>query len=118
MKALIIGGGIGGVSAAIALQRVGIEAVVFEQADTLREIGAGLSVWTNAVKALRKLGAGDSVLASGSIIERFEARNWQENQAGKTPVTDEVRGAVKQPPDFDERTVLTEELHKKHGVQG
>jgi thioredoxin reductase len=50
MKALIIGGGIGGLSAAIALRRVGIEGVVFEQADELREVGAGLSVWTNAVK--------------------------------------------------------------------
>ena len=85
MKALIIGGGIGGVSTAIALGRVGIEAVVFEQAGELREIGAGLSVWTNAVKALRKLGAGDSVLAGGSIIERFEARNWRGEVLGETP---------------------------------
>ncbi len=84
MKALIIGGGIGGVSAAVALRRVGIDAVVFEQADALREIGAGLSVWTNAVKALRKLGAGDSVLASGSIVERFEARNWRGEVLGET----------------------------------
>ena len=66
MKALIIGGGIGGVSAAIALRRVGIESVVFEQAEALREVGAGLSVWTNAVKALRKLGFGDAALATGS----------------------------------------------------
>ena len=85
MKALIIGGGIGGVSTAVALRRVGIDAVVFEQADALREIGAGLSVWTNAVKALRKLGAGDSVLASGSIVERFEARNWRGEVLGETP---------------------------------
>ncbi|MHB8524194.1 MAG: FAD-dependent monooxygenase [Limisphaerales bacterium] len=85
MKALIIGGGIGGVSTAVALQRVGIDAVVFEQADALREIGAGLSVWTNAVKALRKLGAGDSVLASGSIVEHFEARNWRGEVLGETP---------------------------------
>ena len=85
MKALIIGGGIGGVSTAVALRRVGIDAVVFEQADALREIGAGLTVWTNAVKALRKLGAGDSMLASGSIVERFEARNWRGEVLGKTP---------------------------------
>ena len=77
MKAVIIGGGIGGVSAAIALLRVGIEAVVFEQADALREVGAGLSLWTNAVEALRKLGAEEAVLATGSILERFEARTWQ-----------------------------------------
>jgi 2-polyprenyl-6-methoxyphenol hydroxylase-like FAD-dependent oxidoreductase len=84
MKALIIGGGIGGVSAAIALRRVGIEAVVFEQAGALREVGSGLTVWTNAVKALRKLGVQDAVLATGSILERFEARNWRGEVLGET----------------------------------
>ena len=46
------------------------------------------------------------------------ARNWQESRAGKTPATDALRGAVKLPSDFDERAALTEELQKKHGVQG
>jgi hypothetical protein len=46
------------------------------------------------------------------------ARNWQDTRAGKTPATDALRGAVKLPPDFDEQRVLTEELQKKHGVQG
>lgn len=49
---------------------------------------------------------------------RVMARNWQESKAGKTQVTDALRGAVKLPPDFDERAVLTEELRKKHGFQG
>jgi hypothetical protein len=45
------------------------------------------------------------------------ARNWQNSMAGKTPATDALRGAVKLPPGFDERTALTKELQKKHGVQ-
>ena len=45
------------------------------------------------------------------------ARNWQDTRAGKTPSTDALRGAVKLPPDFDERAALTKELLKKHGVQ-
>ncbi len=49
---------------------------------------------------------------------RVMARNWQDSRAGRTPLTDELRGAVKLPPDFDERAVLTEELQKEHGVQG
>jgi hypothetical protein len=49
---------------------------------------------------------------------RVMARNWQDSRAGKTPVADALRGAVKLPPDFDERTTLAEELQKKHGVQG
>jgi FAD-dependent urate hydroxylase len=55
-KALIIGGGIGGLCAAIALRRKGVEALVFERVAELREVGAGLSLWVNAVKALDKLG--------------------------------------------------------------
>jgi hypothetical protein len=49
---------------------------------------------------------------------RVMARNWQDSRAGKTPITDSLRGAVKLPPDFDERAALREELLKKHGVQG
>ena len=49
---------------------------------------------------------------------RVMARNWEDSRAGKTPVTDALRGAVKLPPNFDERDALTEELQKKHGVQG
>lgn len=49
---------------------------------------------------------------------RVMAQNWQDSRAGKTPVTEALRGAVKLPPDFDERATLTEELHKKHGIQG
>jgi hypothetical protein len=49
---------------------------------------------------------------------RVMARNWQESKAGKTPVTDALRGAVKLPPNFDGRTTLAEELQKTHGVQG
>lgn len=49
---------------------------------------------------------------------RVMARNWQESKAGRTQVTDSLRGAVELPPGFDERTALTEELQKKHGVQG
>jgi len=49
---------------------------------------------------------------------RVMARNWQDSHAGKTPVTDALRAAVQLPPDFEERAALTEELQKKHGVQG
>ena len=46
------------------------------------------------------------------------ARNWKDSHAGKTPLTDNLRGSVKLPPDFDEQKVLTEELEKKHGRRG
>jgi len=43
------------------------------------------------------------------------ALNWQDSQAGKTPVTDALRGSVPLPQDFDERAALTAELSRKHG---
>lgn len=49
---------------------------------------------------------------------RVMARNWQDSRAAKTPITDALRGAVELPPGFDERSALTEELLKQHGVQG
>jgi len=74
MKAIIIGGGIGGLSAALALGRVGIRCDVFEQAEDLREVGAGLTVWANALQALEQLGVVQRVLPLGSKVDRFELR--------------------------------------------
>lgn len=65
MRALVVGGGIGGLTAAIALRQAGVEAVVFERADEPREIGAGISLWTNAMKALGKLGLDGVVMTVG-----------------------------------------------------
>jgi len=77
MKALIIGAGIGGLSAAIALRRVGIESKVFEQAEQLREVGAGLTFWTSGLNAMASLGVADSVIAAATIVKRFEQRTWR-----------------------------------------
>jgi 2-polyprenyl-6-methoxyphenol hydroxylase-like FAD-dependent oxidoreductase len=61
MRVAIIGAGIGGLNTAIALRRIGYEVAVFERAPQLREVGAGISLWTNAMTALDALGAGDAV---------------------------------------------------------
>lgn len=70
MRVVIIGAGIGGLAAAVALRRVGIETLVIERVGEIREVGAGLSIWSNAVNALRELGVEARVLASASIVER------------------------------------------------
>jgi 2-polyprenyl-6-methoxyphenol hydroxylase-like FAD-dependent oxidoreductase len=73
-QVLIIGGGIGGLSAAAALRRVGIRAAVYERAPEIREVGAGLSLWSNAIKALRRLGLEETVVDRGSPIEEAVTR--------------------------------------------
>ncbi|MEV4566144.1 FAD-dependent monooxygenase [Nonomuraea sp. NPDC049419] len=57
-QAIVIGGGIGGLAAALALHRIGWHAVVLERAAELREIGAGMSQAPNAMRALDELGVG------------------------------------------------------------
>jgi salicylate hydroxylase len=72
----IIGGGIGGLSAALALYRRGIEVAVYEQSPQLSEVGAGLSLSPNALKACRALGIADDVIAAGSEAERQTMRTF------------------------------------------
>lgn len=97
MKVIIIGGGIGGLAVAIALRQANIDAVVFERAGAYREVGAGLTLWPNAVNALRKIGLGDKLdrLAvpqlSGGI------RTWRGDVLLATSV-DEVEQRFGAPP--------------------
>lgn len=63
--AMVVGGGIGGLSAAIALRRAGIQADVYERAPELREVGAGISLWPNATGQLRRWGLLDEILRRG-----------------------------------------------------
>ena len=62
-KALVIGGGIGGLATAIALIQIGFEVEVFERFAELHDVGAGLSLWANAIRALDYLGLGNAVRA-------------------------------------------------------
>ncbi|MXW21124.1 MAG: NAD(P)-binding protein [Gammaproteobacteria bacterium] len=71
MTVLIVGGGIGGLAAAAALRRAGINARVFERARNIREVGAGVTIWSNAIVALQSLGLGKQVRSLGSEMLRI-----------------------------------------------
>jgi 2-polyprenyl-6-methoxyphenol hydroxylase-like FAD-dependent oxidoreductase len=67
-KIVIIGGGIGGLTAAVACARRGLDAEVYEQAPELKEVGAGVGLWANALRALEPIGlAGPAARLGGGL---------------------------------------------------
>ena len=73
----VIGGGIGGLAAALALERRGAEVIVAEQSAVHSEIGAGLNLTPNAVKAFRALGLEQEVEDIGWGSEFGVIRSWK-----------------------------------------
>src|SRR5689334_15937694 len=61
VRIAIAGGGIGGLTAALALKEFGFEAEVYEQAPVLLDVGAAIALWPNATRVLERLGLGTMV---------------------------------------------------------
>lgn len=83
-----MGAGIGGLSAAIALRRAGVEAVIVERASELEEIGAGLLLAANAIKALGRLGLADAVKGVGVTGRITEIRSWRGEVLSRLPMAE------------------------------
>src|ERR1700742_5293174 len=63
MKAIIVGGGVGGLTTALMLHARGIDCEIYEQADSVRELGVGINTLPHAIKELKELG----------LLERLDA---------------------------------------------
>jgi salicylate hydroxylase len=74
LRAVVIGGGIGGIGAAVALTRAGIDVEVHEQARRLTEVGAGVSLAPNGLRILERLGVGDGIRRLGSRYAASQLR--------------------------------------------
>src|SRR5215813_7729905 len=79
-RILVVGGGIGGLAAALALERQHAEVIVCEQSPKLSEIGAGIGLAPNAIKALRALGLEDSINAAAYASEFAVIRSWRDGR--------------------------------------
>jgi salicylate hydroxylase len=68
LRAAVVGGGIGGISAACSLLHRGVDVTVFEQARALGDIGAGVLLLPNGLRQLERMGLGEALAAVGAKI--------------------------------------------------
>ncbi len=87
LRIAVIGGGIGGLTTARALLRRGFEVHVYESSPELKEIGAGVALGPNAMKALRSLDLEDPVRAIGYQAPAQLLRTWKGRIISKTDAT-------------------------------
>lgn len=95
-KVLIIGGGIGGLTLGLALQKAGIPFEIFERAPELKEVGAGVGLWANAVRVLDRLGLGEKIRAIGQPLQFGEIAGSKGQVLSRTDIsqlTDEMQAA-------------------------
>ena len=81
LRVALIGGGIGGLAAALYLRSAGVQATVYEQATQLRETGAGIVVPPNMVRLLAELGLADALRrVAVELVAAWEFRRWQDGR--------------------------------------
>ena len=93
----IIGAGIGGLTAAVALRRAGFEPHIYEQAPELTEVGGGINLGPNAVRVLYRLGLGPGLDRVGVRPLVTHQRRWQDGctlqKAPLNPLCEQLYGA-------------------------
>lgn len=75
MKAIIVGGGISGLTMALSLNQVGVPAVVYESVRTVTPLGVGINLQPNAVRELTELGLGDQLAAVATATQALDFFN-------------------------------------------
>jgi 2-polyprenyl-6-methoxyphenol hydroxylase-like FAD-dependent oxidoreductase len=75
MNIVIIGGGITGLTTALALKKLNINCAVFEKSDAISKAGSGIGIQSNAIKVFDWLGIGEKVRNAGVLLEQAEITN-------------------------------------------
>ncbi|HTB38871.1 MAG TPA: FAD-dependent oxidoreductase, partial [Reyranella sp.] len=128
MKIAIIGGGIGGLSAALHLLKAGLDVHVYEQAAAIGEIGAGIQISPNASRLLIRLGLKPALDRAGVRPLAIHQRRWDDGRTlQRAPLGSEVEAAFGAPyyhlhrGDLAEllgAAVPAERLHLSHRLVG
>ena len=71
----IIGGGIGGLTAALAFRQFGLQPEVFEQAPALLDVGAAIAIWPNAMRVLERLQLSEKIFEKAGVMKKIEWRD-------------------------------------------
>jgi salicylate hydroxylase len=97
LRIAVIGGGIGGLTAALSLHRAGFEVEVYEQAPALTHIGGGINMGPNAARILMRLGLGEGLLREGVRPLNTHQRRWDDGRtlqrAPLNPLCEQLYGA-------------------------
>ena len=88
LRVAVVGGGIGGLSTANALVRRGLDVTLFEQVDTLREVGTGLSLFPNGRRQLERMGLKGALAQVGAKIGDVSVYRMDGSLVGPIPTTD------------------------------
>ena len=98
LKVAIIGGGIGGLSAALHLLKAGLDVHVYEQAPRITEIGAGIQISPNASRLLHRLGLAPAMAAAGVLPQAVHQRRWDDGRTLQlAPIGRDVEAAFGAP---------------------
>ncbi|MZQ87236.1 2-polyprenyl-6-methoxyphenol hydroxylase [Paenibacillus sp. 5J-6] len=85
-KAIIIGAGIGGLTTALFLQKIGWETVIYEKKETRAAFGAGIVIAANALHVLSELGVAEKVKQAGARVGQADIRSWDGKAITAVPV--------------------------------
>ncbi|MCH2021952.1 MAG: FAD-dependent monooxygenase [Saprospiraceae bacterium] len=88
MKITIIGGGIGGLTTAIALQQKGIEVEIFEAASEFREVGAGITLAINSMQIYKRMGMLEKIQSHGNKLDGFQITDNKLNILSYVDISD------------------------------
>ena len=94
----IVGGGIGGLTAALSLLRAGFDVHVYEQSRALGEVGAGINITPNASRLLHRLGLAAELAKTAVKPVAFHQRRWEDGRTLlKSPLGEAVEAAFGSP---------------------
>jgi salicylate hydroxylase len=94
----IVGGGIGGLTAAVSLLQAGFDVRVYEQARWLSEVGAGINIGPNASRILIRLGLGEECAKVAFRSPHFHQRRWEDGRTlTRIPLAETIEAAFGAP---------------------